>query len=90
MIIIFNFVQIVHNNNETTKAKYYASCFKKEKYYRNYIVFCRMVFKYFSVFFFSFKKYALKNIVIHVMCIFTKNMTHKEKEWNEYLFLQNN
>ena len=58
--------------------------------YRNYIVFCRMVFKY-SWVFFSLKKYALKNIVIHVMCIFTKNiMTHKGKEWNKYLFLQNN
>ena len=30
VIIIFNFVQIVHNHNET--IKYYASCFKQEKY----------------------------------------------------------
>ena len=30
LIMIFNFVQIVHNNNET--IKYYASCFKQEKY----------------------------------------------------------
>ena len=38
-------------------------------------------------FFFSFKKQALKNITIYVMCIFTKNvMTHKGKEWNIYFF----
>ena len=55
VIIIFNFVQIVHNSYET--IKYYASCFKQEKYYRNYIVFCRMVFKYFC---FSFS--VLKNM----------------------------
>ena len=30
MIIIFNFVQIVHDHNET--IKYYASCFKQEEY----------------------------------------------------------
>ena len=54
-----------------------------KKYYRNFIVSCEMVFKYVS----SFKKYALKNIAIHVMCIFAKNITtHKEKEWNIYFF----
>ena len=33
------------------------------------------------IFFFSFKKYALKNIaIVHVMCIFNKNITtHKVK-----------
>ena len=30
LIMIFNFVRIVHSNNET--IKYYASCFKQEKY----------------------------------------------------------
>ena len=35
---------------------------------------------YMSIFFFSVKKYALRNIAIHLMCIFTKNSTtHKEK-----------
>ena len=30
VIIIFDFVQIVHNNRDT--IKYYASCFNQEKY----------------------------------------------------------
>ena len=38
-------------------------------------------------FFFSFKKYALKNITIHTMCIFTKSiMPRKGKELNIYYF----
>ena len=76
-IIIFDFV---HNNNET--IKYYASCFKQEKYYINYIVFCRMECLFF---FFSFKNMLLKNMAIHMMYIFTKNITtHRGKEWNIY------
>ena len=49
----------LHNNTAT--IKYYASCMKQEKHYRNYIVFCRMVFKYvcfsFSVLKICFTKY---------------------------------
>ena len=37
--------------------------------------------------FFSFKKYALKNITIHAICIFTKSMMpRKGKELNIYYF----
>ena len=43
-IYICRYFKIVHNNNET--IKYYASCFKQQKIYGNYIAFCRMVFKY--------------------------------------------
>ena len=48
-IYICRYFKIVNNNNETIK---YASSFKQEKNYGNYIVFCRMVFKY--VFLFQF------------------------------------
>ena len=85
VIMIFDFGQILHNNNES--IRYYGSCFKQEKNYRNYIVLFMNVFKYVCFFFFIWIKYALKNISIHVMYIFTKSITiHKGKEWNICFF----
>ena len=45
------------------------------------ITLCSVGFIQVCLFFFArFKKYPLKNIAIHAMCIFTENITtHKEK-----------